>query len=158
MHLFSCALGSALIFAGCAAPYAEVSSKRPQLIGPPGTGPLALVEKTLTHAIGTERMHPLKSLGDCLDALQTASNELKRNPGDATAIRDYNFGVSRIFQIIHDGKLDPWTKPLSVPGPHGDFILTHRGDARPEWNPALYEFTPADEFDVGGKYVTIWQR
>ncbi|HEY2122214.1 MAG TPA: alpha/beta fold hydrolase, partial [Chthoniobacterales bacterium] len=27
-------------------------------------------------------------------------------------------------------------------------------DPRPEWSPALYEFSPADEFDVGGKYVT----
>src|SRR6266478_7626916 len=34
------------------------------------------------------------------------------------------------------------------------FVLTYKPDPRPEWNPALYEFTPADEFDVGGKYVT----
>jgi pimeloyl-ACP methyl ester carboxylesterase len=27
-------------------------------------------------------------------------------------------------------------------------------DPRPEWNPALFEFTPADQFDVRGKYVT----
>src|SRR5262249_17243256 len=66
----------------------------------------------------------------------------------------YNFGVSRIFQIIQDAKLDPWTKPLTVPTATGEFVLTYRPDPRPEWNAALYDFTPADEFDVGGKYVT----
>ena len=92
-------------------------------------------------------------MGDCLVALESASGELKRNPGNSTAIRDYNFGVSRIFQIIQDTKLDPWKQPLNVPTPRGEFVLTYKPDPRPEWNPALYEFTPADEFDVGGKYV-----
>ena len=101
-----------------------------------------------------ERAKPLVAMGECLEALQSASDELKRNPGNATAIRDYNFGVSRIFQIIHDTKLDPWTQPLAVPTAQGQFALTYKPDPRPEWNPALYEFTPADEFDVGGKYVT----
>lgn len=139
---------------GCAAPYAEVSPRHAHLNGPAGPEPLASVERTFVQAMRAERMHPLKSLGGCLDALQTATNQLERDSTNPTAIRDYNFGVSRIFQIIHDGKLDPWTKPLTVPGSHGDFILTHKSDPRPEWNPALYEFTPADQFDVGGKYVT----
>jgi hypothetical protein len=43
---------------------------------------------------------------------------------------------------------------LTVPTAGGDFVLTDKPDPRPEWNPALFEFTPADEFDVGGKYVT----
>jgi pimeloyl-ACP methyl ester carboxylesterase len=154
MRLLVCVLSGALILEGCASPYAEVSRRKPHLEGPPGPDPLAGVEQTIVHAMRTERMHPLKSLGDCLVALQIASNELKRDPSDATAIRDYNFGVSRIFQIVHDAKLDPWTKPLAVPGPQGGFILTHRPDPRPEWDPTFYEFTPADEFDVGGKYVT----
>ena len=101
-----------------------------------------------------ERAKPLAALGDCLEALQSASDELKRDSGNATAIRDYNFAVSRIFQIIHEAKIDPWTQPLSVPTARGDFVLTYKPDPRPEWNPALYEFTPADEFDVSGKYVT----
>jgi hypothetical protein len=101
-----------------------------------------------------ERAQPLAAMGECLDALQSASDELKRNPENPTAVRDYNFGVSRIFQIIQDTKLDPWTQPLRVPTAHGEFVLTYKPDPRPEWNPALYEFTPADQFDVGGKYVT----
>ena len=35
----------------------------------------------------------------------------------------------------------------------GDFVVTRRPDAREAWNPALYDFTPADQFDVGGSYV-----
>ncbi len=155
MRVLLAALGTVLVLSGCATTrYAEVWHKKPKLTGPPGSGPLAAAEQSLTKAMHEERAKPLAALGDCLDALQSASEELKRNPRNETAVRDYNFGVSRTFQIIHDAKLDPWTQPLTVPGARGEFVLTHKPDPRPEWNPALYEFTPADQFDVGGKYVT----
>jgi pimeloyl-ACP methyl ester carboxylesterase len=144
-----------LILAGCStARYAEVRPKEPQLTGPPGSGSLASAEQSLTKAMHEASGQPIQALNDCVEALQYASSELKRNPNNDVAVRDYNFGVSRIFQIIHDAKLDPWTKPLAVPGQHGEYVLTYKPDPRPEWNPTLYEFTPADEFDVGGKYVT----
>jgi pimeloyl-ACP methyl ester carboxylesterase len=155
MRALLAAIGSLLILSGCATSrYALVRHKKPQLIGPPGNGSLAVAEQSLTKAMRQERAHPLVALGDCLEGLQSASEELKRDSGNSTAVRDYNFGISRIFQIIHDAKLDPWTKPLTVPTAQGDFVLTYRPDPRPEWNPALYEFTPADEYDVGGRYVT----
>ena len=155
MRALLAALGTVLAFAGCAtARYAEVWHKQPQLTGPPGNGRLATVEERLSRAMHEERAKPLAAVADCLEALQFAADELKRNPGNTTAVRDYNFGVSRIFQIIQDTKLDPWTQPLTVPTAGGEFVLTHKPDPRPEWNPALFEFTPADEFDVGGKYVT----
>ena len=149
------ALGAVLILSGCATGrYAEVWHKKPQLSGPLGAEPLATAERNMTRAMHEEHSKPLLAMGDCLEALQSASDELKRNPRNPTAVRDYNFGVSRIFQIIHDAKLDPWTQPLAVPAAQGEFVLTYKPDPRPEWNPALYDFTPADEFDVGGKYVT----
>jgi pimeloyl-ACP methyl ester carboxylesterase len=155
MRVFLAALGTLLVLSGCATNrYAEVWHVKPRLTGPPGNGTLAVAEQDLTRAIHEKRAKPLVALSDCLEALHLASDELKRNSENATAIRDYNFGVSRVFQIIHDAKLDPWAKPLSVPTANGDFALTYKPDPRPEWNPALYEFTPADEFDVGGKYVT----
>jgi len=155
MRALLAALGTVLAFAGCAtARYAEVWHKQPQLTGPPGNGRLATVEERLSRAMHEERAKPLAAVADCLEALQFAADELKRNPGNTTAVRDYNFGVSRIFQIIQDTKLDPWTQPLTVPTAGSEFVLTHKPDPRPEWNPALFEFTPADEFDVGGKYVT----
>src|SRR5437879_1926859 len=155
MRVLLAALGAVLAFAGCAtARYAEVWHKKPQLTGPAGNGRLATVEERLSRAMHEERAKPLAAMADCLEALQFAVDELKRNPGNTIAVRDYNFGVSRIFQIIQDTKLDPWTQPLTVPTTGGEFVLTHKPDPRPEWNPALFEFTPADQFDVGGKYVT----
>jgi pimeloyl-ACP methyl ester carboxylesterase len=154
MRVLLGSLGAAVILSGCAtSPYAEVWHKRPQLIGPAGVEPLATAERNFNKAIHKERAQPVAAMGDCLVALQFASEELKRNPSNPTAIRDYNFGVSRVFQIIHDTKLNPWTQPLTVQTSDGEFVLTYKPDPRPEWNPALYEFTPADEFDVGGKYV-----
>jgi pimeloyl-ACP methyl ester carboxylesterase len=41
-----------------------------------------------------------------------------------------------------------------VPGRDGEFVLTHKPDPRPQWNPALYDFTPADQFDIRGTYLT----
>src|SRR6201981_1967832 len=154
MRWHLCVLGNALILAGCASPYAEVSHVRPHLMGVPGVGLLGAAEQAMTKAIHEERAKPLVALADCLTALQASSRELERDPTNAIAARDYNFGIARIFQIVHDAKLDPWSAPLTIPSPAGDFTLTHKPDPRPEWNPALYEFTPADEFDVGGRYVT----
>ncbi|MBV8587875.1 MAG: hypothetical protein JO308_16430 [Verrucomicrobia bacterium] len=154
MRAHLCILGSALILAGCASPYAEVRQVRPRLTGATGVGLLAAAEQTLTITVPKEHAKALVALADCLTALQEASRELERDPSNATALRDYNFGISRIFQIINEGKLDPWNSPLTIPSPDGDFVLTHKPDPRPEWNPALYDFTPADEFDVGGTYVT----
>jgi len=154
MRLLLCEVGIALALAGCATPYAEVSPRKPHLMGPPGSGTLASVEQELDKAIREHRSQPLKALSHCLDALESTTRELRRDPANATAIRDYDFAIGRVFQIIQDDKLDPWTKPLSVPAAQGDFVLTHKPDPRAEWNPALYDFTPADEFDVHGKYVT----
>src|SRR6266404_1934312 len=155
MRVFLACAAALFVLGGCATSrYAEAWHKKPKLTGPPGSGALAAAEQSLTKAMHEERAKPLVALGDCLEALRSTSDELKRNSRNATAVRDYNFAVSRVFQIIHDAKLDPWTEPLRVPMAQGDFVLTHKPDPRPEWNPALYEFTPADQFDVGGKYVT----
>src|SRR6201981_3578509 len=154
MRAHLCVLGNALILAGCASPYVEVWHVHPHLTGAPGVGSLAAAEQAMTKAMHEEHAKTLVALADCLTALQAESRELERDPRNATAVRDYNFGIARIFQIVHDATLDPWSAPLTIPSPAGDFALTHKPDPRPEWNPALYEFTPADEFDVGGKYVT----
>jgi pimeloyl-ACP methyl ester carboxylesterase len=154
MRLLLCEVGIALALTSCTTPYAEVSLRKPHLTGPPGSGTLASVEQELDKAIREHRSHPLEAISHCLDALESTTRELRRDPANATAVRDYDFAVGRVFQIIHDAKLDPWTKPLTVPGAKGDFVLTHKPDPRAEWNPALYDFTAADEFDVHGKYVT----
>jgi pimeloyl-ACP methyl ester carboxylesterase len=153
MRMLFGALGVVLLLAGCTR-YAEVRPKHPVLEGPPGNGALASAERQIARALRHERSKPLEALGDCMEALDIASRELHRNPANAAARRDYNFALSRTFEILKKAKIDVWTKPLTVRGEHGEYVLTHQPDPRPEWNPALYDFTPADQFDVGGKYVS----
>ena len=108
----------------------------------------------IIRAMRLARVSPLVALGENIQASQEALTLLKQNPGDASALHDYNFAVARMVGIIRANKLDPWTHPLSVPSPSGGvYLLEHKPDPRPMWNPALYTFTPADEFMIGGKYV-----
>ncbi len=151
--LRACILGAVFLLAGCT-PYGQVKPKRPALEGPPGHEPLASAEIQLAHALRHEHSQPLIALGESVETVDLAWRELRRDPGDTSARRDYNFALSRVFEIIKEAKLDAWSKPLLVHGPHGDYELSAKPDPRPEWNPAHYDFTPADQFDVVGKYVT----
>ena len=110
----------------------QVSHVHPHLTGAPGVGSLAAAEQDMTKAMHEERAKPLVALADCLTGLQAASRELERNPTNATAVRDYNFGIARIFHIVHEAKLDLWGAPLTVPSSSGAFVLTHKPDPRPE--------------------------
>jgi pimeloyl-ACP methyl ester carboxylesterase len=137
------------------ATYSKVSEKRPRfrlLAG--ANSALANANAQILKALQADRREPLAALGEYLTAAQAASIQLERNPEDQPARQTYNFAVGRIIETIRDGKLDPWTHPLQVPASGGDFSLTHRPDPRPQWNPALYTFTPADQFDIHGTYVT----
>jgi pimeloyl-ACP methyl ester carboxylesterase len=152
------ALAAALSLAGCAQ-YASVSEKRPQF-SPINAklGTLDRAEQGIVGALKVERRDPLVALGGYVESAKAAAQQLARNPKDNKARYAYNFAVSRIFTTIRDAKLDPWSKPLHVPVGGGDFLLTHRRDARKTWNPALYDFTPADQFDVKGTYVSDHSR
>ncbi len=153
-------LNSALaIFAACAlvgcASYSKVSEKRPRYRPIIGTvGALANAQAEIVKAMQHGRRDPLTALGGYITAAETALREFERNPRDKQAERDYNFAVGRIMETIRDAKLDPWTKPLAVPMAGGEYLLSHKPDPRPQWNPALYTFTPTDQFDISGTYVT----
>jgi pimeloyl-ACP methyl ester carboxylesterase len=145
---------TALLLASCAQ-YATVSERRPRFTPTHTTiGSLKPVEQSIAKAMLEERHHPLAAMGELLKAAEKAEQQLERNPKDAAARDAYNFAVARVFGVIRYAKLDPWSKPLHVPADGGEFVLTHQPDPRPQWNPALYNFTPADQFDVGGTYVT----
>lgn len=110
-------------------------------------------ERGISDGLRRSKREPMAALGNYIAAARAASADLQRHPQDRTARENYNFAVARIFTTIRDAKLDPWTSPLTVPSEGGDFVLTRRPDARKTWNPALYDFTPADQFDVGGTFV-----
>jgi pimeloyl-ACP methyl ester carboxylesterase len=144
----ACALGS------CAT-YSKVNERRPHFIPfASGGGPLANAQAQIVKATRIDRRDPLVALGEYMSAAEAALRQLDRSPNDQAARNAYNFAVGRIIATIRDAKLDPWTQPLRVPASGGEFILTHKPDPRPQWNPALYDFTPADQFDVHGTYVT----
>ena len=70
------------------------------------------------------------ALGGFIAAAQESLRELDRNPANAEALRNYNFAVARIFSVVRDAKLDPWTRPMPV-GANGEFTLTYKRDPRP---------------------------
>ena len=138
---------------GCASD-ATVKERPPQYRPLSSMTATAATGQKIIHAMRLARVSPLIALGENIQASQEALAVLKRNPSDASALHDYNFAVSRIIGIIHTKKLDPWTHPLTVPSPSGGtYLLEHKPDPRPMWNPALYTFTPADQFMIRGKYV-----
>ena len=122
----------------------------------PFVGPFAAIGGEIAKGMAASRKDPMVALGGFLTAAEAASQQLRRNPADMQARQDYNFAVARIISTISDAKLDPWNQALRVPASGGDFILTKRPNPNPLWNPALYNFTPADQFDIKGSYQ--WLR
>jgi pimeloyl-ACP methyl ester carboxylesterase len=144
----------ALLFAGCAQ-YATVSEIHPTFrAGQPPTASSDPADLDIADAGLRARREPSRALGEYLSAAQIAAQRLARNPHDTEALDAYNFAVSRVFGIIRSEKLDPWTHPLTVPAAGGEFQLTHQAVTRKIYDPALYDFTPSDQFDVHGTYVT----
>ncbi len=137
-------------FAGCAQ-IAVVSEKRPAPL-PPGSDADRVATQTIDRALVEEKKQPIVALGGFVAAARDSLRQLDRNPANAEARRDYNFAVARIFTVVRDAKLDPWTHPMRV-GANGEFTLTWKRDPRPEWDPALYDLIPADELDFKGTYV-----
>jgi len=137
-------------FAGCAQ-IATVSEKRPAAL-PPGSGPNQVATQTIDTGLAEEKKQPTVALGAFVAAARDSLLRLDRNPADAEARRAYNFAVARIFTVVRDAKLDPWTHPMRV-GANGEYTLTWKRDPRPEWNLALYDLVPADEIDFKGTYV-----
>lgn len=137
--------------AGCAK-YAVVSERRPKLEATLAA-PSQCME-CLAVAEKAEKRSPLEALGGYLSAAESAAARLRQNPKDKATLAAYNFAISRSFDVIKKGKLDPWTKPLHVPSRSGEYVLHNKPDRRRAWAPQLYNFTPADQFDLGGTYVT----
>lgn len=136
------------LLTGCAQ-YSTVSLRRPFYASATEAG------NTIAAALNREQREPLLAAGEYLSAAQSASVTLKSNPKDTAALADYNFAVGRLIEAIEQAGLDPWTAPLRISSADGrEFILSHQPDPRPQWHPSLYDFTPADQFDVRGKYVT----
>lgn len=86
-------------------------------------------------------------------AARDALHDLERKPSDKEARRCYNFAVAGIFGVIRSAKLDPWNQPIPVGAEDKLVLAGKKTDARPEYNPALYELVPTDELNFHGSYV-----
>src|SRR5437660_5707000 len=151
VRLHFIATGTCLaFFAGCAH-IAVVSEKRPAAL-PPGSGANRVATQTIDSGLAQEKKQPVVALGAFVAAARDSLRQLERDPANAEARRAYNFAVARIFSVVRDAKLDPWTHPMRV-GANSEFTLTWKRDPRPEWNLAFYDLIPADELDFKGTYV-----
>ena len=119
----------AFVLTGCAQ-IAVVSEKHPRAL-PPGSGPNQIVTQTIDRGLAAEKSQPLVALGEFISATRLSLAQLDRDPKDSEAFRNYNFAISRMFSVIRDAKLDPWTHPLRV-GTNSEFTLTWKRDPRPE--------------------------
>src|SRR5512132_3228605 len=139
---------------GCA-PLATVRETSPRLGAQYGTPPqLQRAEQQIAAGEQLKASHPDRATGCYLACAESATSELRKNPRDRIALRDYNFALSRVFSATRDAHLDPWTRPLHIQASNGgEYWLTHRAIANCLWRPQDYELIPADELDVRGKFV-----
>ena len=142
-----CPLALACFLATGCSQYASISERRP--IFPASIGRGALAERLKT-ALHTRKRQPAESLGTLLVEAKNAAAQLEADPENQPARDTYNFAVARVVETLQQSQLAPWTNPLNV----GDFVLTAKKDPRPGWDPSLYKFVAADQFDVHGKYVS----
>jgi pimeloyl-ACP methyl ester carboxylesterase len=147
---------SAILFSGCASDASvkeRIPRYKPLAMVTAASGQINKAESAIVDALRYGRRDPLLALGKNMLAAQASLAQLKANPQDAVALNDYNFATARILGLIKEAKLDPWSAPLMVPTSNGPMLLSHKPDSRPQWNPALYTFAPADQFDIDGTYV-----
>jgi pimeloyl-ACP methyl ester carboxylesterase len=147
-------LGALLALSACA-PLAQVREIRPSLGAQHGTLPqLRHAEQAIAEGDNLQRADPTRAIGFYLSGVESATSELRKDPNDRVALHDYDFALSRVFSVIHDAHLDPWTRPSHIPAPNGgQYLLTHRAIANRLWRPQDYELIPADELDVRGTFV-----
>src|SRR5438094_4132195 len=97
-------------FAGCAQ-IAVVSEKRPAPL-PPSSGADQIATQTIDSALAQEKKQPIVALGAFIAAARDSLRQLDHNPSNTEALRNYNFDVARIFTVVGDAKLHPWTNPM----------------------------------------------
>lgn len=145
-HLHALALALALVATGCSN-YSTLIDSRPVYRSVTPAGQL------LAQALEGRSKDPLRQLGRYLDAVASAAAVLEKHPGDGAARKDYNFGVSRVFDVIETAGLEPWKAPLQCPGADRVWQLSMKSDRRPERHPANYKLLPADRYQFKGRLV-----
>jgi pimeloyl-ACP methyl ester carboxylesterase len=140
----------ALATLSACAPLAAVRETNPRIGAQHGTR----AEQAIAGGQELQRNDPQRAIASYLAGVELAASELRKYPKDSLALRNYDFALSRVFSVIRDTHLDPWTHPLQVPVPaDGEYLLTQRRVANRLWRPQDFELIPADELEVSGKFV-----
>jgi pimeloyl-ACP methyl ester carboxylesterase len=146
---------AALAMLGACAPLAEVREANPRLGAQYGVRPqLHRAERAIADGEQLQRNDPQKAAGLYLSGVESATSELRKNPEDRLALRDYDFALSRVFSVIRESHLDPWTHALRLPAPSGgEYLLTYHSLPNRLWRPQDFDFIPADKLDLRGQLV-----
>ena len=140
----------AIALAGCSQ-IATVSEK-PAAAFPVSAGVSATVAEAISRGQKIERTEPLVALEAYISAARESIRELDRQPANLDTRRAYNFAVARIFAVVRNAKLDPWSQAIPV-GADKQLALVGKKNSRPEQNPSLYDLIPTDELSYQGSYV-----
>src|ERR1700741_5371056 len=76
--------------------YSTVSERRPGYHSTTTAG--QLIAQALRHSTKP----PEAQMGRYIDAASAAATVLDTNPEDAQALKDYNYAVSRLFEVLHE--------------------------------------------------------
>jgi len=141
----------ALFLAGCAQ-IATVTVVKPHLApGIPKASADRGAQQLVRRALKDERSQPLVALASLVEAAEISAKQLDHNPTDADARHDYNFAVERIFGVMREAHLMPWSKPVRL----GARTLAWKLHPRAVWNPTLYDLIPADQLNIRSSLMDV---
>jgi pimeloyl-ACP methyl ester carboxylesterase len=145
-HLLLALLTLTLGAAGCKN-YATVRERQPTYVAASPAGEL------IVQALKRPSKSPEVQMGRFIDAAWDAMQVLEKKPTDAQALRDYDFAVSRVFDVLHKSGLQPWKRPVECPGRAGRWRFTVAHNGKRQHDPSYYRILPADRFVFRGSLV-----
>ena len=87
----------ALALAACA-PLAAVKETKPRFTSQYGSA----VEQAIAQGQKLEHNAPARAIGYYLSGVEISHANLRKDPGNTVALRDYNFALSRVYSVIRD--------------------------------------------------------
>ncbi len=103
--------------------------------------------------IARAKRKPTTALGRCADLAALAEQRLRAAPDNTQAREDYNFAVARIFEILHDEKLQPWRGPVTAQGREGAWTLTFKNGTHADLDLGSQDIAPVDRYRYHSMYV-----
>ncbi|MEY2536399.1 MAG: hypothetical protein QOG67_139 [Verrucomicrobiota bacterium] len=141
-----------VILSSCA-PSVSVQQSRARIADSRGLPQdLVVAKKELLNGQKIEQQQPLLGLGHDLAAASAAAAELRNHPNESQARDFYNFAVARSVENIQRAEIQPWHRPVRIPGRDGEYVLRSRTPSDREHDPSNYSFLPTDTLKVSGKF------